>query len=236
MSLEIKNAANLQEWRSIRSVMEKLPKIIYETLPPVKLYLDELQEITAFLKEHYGDKIEIRTKDYKFNDVDALQQLDAAKIHHLEIFAGEKLYSAEIEMVLKRSDVRIICKQDTPTNQGIVTKLKELLLKRKRLVNTYRRFWPLGILIPTGVVTFLTARYSIKLPGLVGASIGALGMLLFNLWIILADYRYHTIIIPKLKRDAPSFWTRNKDQIWLVVIGAIVGTIITSIVALLIKD
>jgi hypothetical protein len=216
--------------------MEKLPKIIYETLPPIKLYLDELNEIIDLLKEHYGDKIEIRTKDYKFNDVDVLQQLDAAKIHHLEISAGEKWYSGEIEMELKRNDVKIICKQDTPTNRGIVAKLKDLLLKRKRLVNTYRRFWPLGILIPAGVVTLVTTRYSVNLPRLVSAGLGALGMLLFNLWIILADYRYHTVIIPKLKRDAPSFWTRNKDQIWLVVIGAIVGTIITSIVALLIKD
>lgn len=214
--------------------MEKLPKIIYETVPPVKLYLDDLQEIETLLKEHYGDKIEIRTKEYKFNSVDGLQQLDEPKIYHLKISVGEGIFASDVEMELKRSEATIFCRTDTPKDHGIVNKLKELLLNRKRLARKLRPLWFL-CLIASLVVLYLFQRYSTSLPIILVLAIIALILVTLQLWIVLADIRYHCIIIPKWKRDAPSFWTRNKDQIWLLIIGAIVGAIITAIVTLLLK-
>jgi hypothetical protein len=213
--------------------VEKLPKIIYEPLPAVKLYLDDLQEITSFLMEHYGDKIELRTTEYKISNVDNLPLLKDPRIKYLRILGGGETFS-DVEIEFKRDTASIFCRADTPFNRGVVEYLKALILKRERYVSKAR--WLMIPVIAFYGLVGIWQRFihPIQTWGEVLAFLFlTITFLLFTGWFCWGNLLNHSIIIPNLKKDVPSFWQRNKDQIWLVILGGVLGALLTVVGALL---
>lgn len=70
------------------------------------------------------------------------------------------------------------------------------------------------------------------------------GLALVTWFMLTMPYIYYTnynrkkqysIIILKHKVKSPSFWQRNKDQIWLLLLGGGVGSFLTILVQLIEK-
>jgi hypothetical protein len=211
--------------------VEKLPKIIYEPLPAVKLYLDDLQEITSFLMEHYGDKIELRTTEYKISNVDNLPLLKDRRIKYLRILAGGETFSA-VEIEFKRDVASIFCRADTLFNRGVAEYLKALILKRERYVSKAR--WLMIPVITLYGLVGIGQRFfhPVQTWGEVLAFLFlTIAFVLFTGWFCWGNLLNHSIIITNLKKDVPSFWQRNKDQIWLLIFGAVIGALLAGAAA-----
>ncbi len=211
--------------------MEKLPKSIYRSLPLLRVYLDDLQEIENILKEHFDGKVEVRTKDYKIDSVEELQKLKDTQINHIRFIGG----TFDLDVELKPDNGNIYCTQDCPLNRGIVSQIEELLLKRKRRfdINLAKLWWVALIYSLVTLFWFIKSGFSISIKVSLALTGGSILIMTYYYYIWRADNRRHSIVILKHKTESPSFWQRNKDQIWLLLIGGVVGSFLTLLVQLI---
>ena len=205
--------------------MRKLKKSITRELPPVKLYLDDLESICDILKQK-AKGIDITTEDYKVEDVKQLKSLETKKIHYLSI----KCSDPYITMEFYPSSASIYYAEDSTYNRGILSEIEDVLSKRKVFLGR-----------------FLASNWAACLNGaLIGGSFSAMiGMPKTYTWLFLAlellfilsmiflcrfAFRsYSTIILLERKREVP-FWKRNSDQILVAIIAAIASSLVTVFV------
>ncbi|MEK0338501.1 MAG: hypothetical protein QQN41_13815, partial [Nitrosopumilus sp.] len=95
--------------------MRKIKKPIRKELPPVKLYLDDLQSICEILKQK-TNSIDITTEDYELEDIKQLKSLEIEKIHYLSIKCSDPYISIEFDP----SSASIYFAEDTTYNRGIL--------------------------------------------------------------------------------------------------------------------
>jgi hypothetical protein len=202
--------------------MKRIKKPISKELPPVKLYLDDLKHIYEILKERVKS-IEITTEDYEVEDINQLKNLEIKKLHRLSIECSNPYITIEFHP----SSASIYFAEDSTYNRGILSEIEDIISKRKVFLGRFlTSFW----------ANFLIG-------GLIGGSfIGMLVMPKTYAWLFLAlelifilsmiflwrfAFRSYSTIILLERKEESSFWKRNRDQIFIVIIGAIAGSLVT---------
>ena len=109
--------------------MKELKKTISVSLPPIRLYLDDVQRIYDILKKNC-ERIDIKTDKYEFNDVSDLEKLKATKIHKLDF----SCYTPYISIGFNTSSARIYIGEDTTLNRGVLSEINEVLSNCRRNV------------------------------------------------------------------------------------------------------
>lgn len=201
--------------------MRQLNKPIRKYFTPVKLYLNDLENIYNILKE-YTNNVDIYTDNYRVEDIQKLKNLEVKKEHYLFI----RCRDPNIELVFRPNQADIYFSEDTITNRGILSKIEEVLDKSKV---HFGRF-----LISNWMYLIFLLIFFGLMP------INNLGLSYFN-WIIIAylviviflvallynfaTKSYSTIVYIN-KKDESSFWKRNKDKIWVAIISGTISAII----------
>ena len=207
-------------------LMEKISQHLSKEFSIVRLYLDDLEAINEILSQMEGS-VTWTTETYKFDSLNEL--LDNYKlpaIHKLVI--ESRVPYVTIELRHFRSTVTVVSYE--PRDEGIFTQLNKILQnsqsKYQYLFST-KFFWILMII-------FFLALYGIEPeihPGIYGTYLAlAFSLSFYGGWI----KAYKNTKIKLINRhEEKNFWARNKDQIILIVIGALLGSLLTYLIQLI---
>jgi hypothetical protein len=212
--------------------MQKKNSSYFEKFMPVTLYLDDLEEIIGYLK-NVADNIFIETDEYEYKSLDELlSNTDCETIYDLELASGDQKVNILTKITLNLETNRILLYRSDNEERlrGGFEKIKDVLKERER---TYLRY----LLIPWSVNATLIGlglfvmKFWFYLPPFVSPIaifimlVGCIGLV----WYLVREKNKYSIIVLKRRSNQISFWKRYKDQIWLLVIGAIVGSVVTII-------
>jgi len=201
--------------------MKKIEKEQSFDPKPVKLYLEDIENIFSLLSETY-EKVLLRTDEFELESVDELKKLNIDNISRLSIIAHQDGWPSFLLSIFY-DEIGIRIWKDNPTSLGVQEKIKQILKKRERssflqlLYNKAAAFIVLWFLL-ISLILSLSQKSSIVL-------LNILAIALTVLWVFFAYKSTQNLIILKHSINAPSFLKRNSE--------AILVTIITSIITLL---
>jgi len=207
--------------------MQKLTKSLSEHLPPVKLFLDDLEQIVEILQE-VSKKVKISTNDYAFEDLKELVNKKYESINKLHISISDPYVSLDLESY----GISLYIEKDEPISRGLFEKIKQILIQRKRpfgwlLTNWYLAGIFAGISIPLLIIGIEKNISSFIILGII--PFGCIAAI-WTVYGLRNQSKSNSIIIPKYKNEAPSFIKRNSDKIILIIFSALAGGIITFLV------
>jgi len=207
--------------------MLKLKKALSERLPPLILYIEDIDSIYQLFAEVNPD-VRISTADYAFDNLEELKESGVEKTHYLSMEISEPNISLKLEPYL----ATLQCDDDTAIQRGTIEKIKNVLLRRKRNLT---KFLQSGVL--AGVCVGFSAWYLI--PGLADHDARKMGIglttfvvgLVWSWWAIVRSHTVYPTIYISPRRTPPQFLERRKDEIILAIIAAVVGSLITLLVS-----
>jgi hypothetical protein len=215
--------------------MEKIKKTIDRKLPPLVLYLDDIQELYEFLKGIAKKTVVIETCNYRLNSPDELSKLKEEKTNSIAFECNEPYLSVNL---YESGGSILISKRDIGDNEaeGIAVNIERILLSRKRSVvfSIVSKPYFIGSLCGFSVFLALSSKNSesfiLPLFSLASFIVTVCGFVFGYLFSL----RWYNTVFFKLRKESPSFWKRNKDQIIVGVVTAVITAIITSFVTAII--
>ena len=202
--------------------MEQIKDSISKKLPPLKLYIDDLEEICSVVSRHCKN-ISIEACGYKLDNCAELEKLNEKKIEDFHIEGrGDK----NILIWLYRNSASFNIYSGDTESKGIVAELEEAFLKAKLRV----WFVPGWLFVVSFGMLIVTARIA-------EPTVQTISLLLLSLGVfILTGFDYYfkmerfCRIIPVYRSTRKNnFWSRNKDQLILNLISSAAGVFLGCI-------
>lgn len=206
--------------------MKKISPQYSESLPPVKLFLDDVEKILETFRE-LGEEIIIQTAEYEIENLEELTKLHRDQITDIKILHRKPFVS----LSLNNSGIHLYIEKDTPELRGVFAKIKDVLLCRKR----YLAFNESDILLVTTPIIFLAGMniyendWSKKI---LGIGLLIVGVFIFIRSFVISTKKYALIILKYSNQEMP-FWIRNMDNIFVAVISAFLGYLISLLTNIL---
>jgi len=195
-----------------------------EFLKPVTLFRDDLDRIVEILQAA-SPKISIETDEYVFESVDDLVKTGQKIINNLVITCGDILTSPHLMLFLKPHRIELFAREDEPLSRGLFEKIKDILIKRERI---YARFLHAGwVLFAFAIALPILGIWYKNSPLSAFSFLFTLSGILIMTWARRDRFERYSTIFLKKRAEQDSFWDRNKDQVLLAVISAVVGGLIT---------
>lgn len=205
--------------------MKKINRSLSNYYLPVKLYLNDLFEIEAILKES-SEHIKIEVEDYQFSSVEELSE----NLHN-KIITELELSNEYASIYLKPTTTSLHVQVNNITGSGLFYKLDSLLRKKRRPLWFLYSYYIL-IPFPTIIIYLLNPYLFIdKTFRYILITIFVLSFF----WIVFIRINRNSLVIISENNSITNLWTRKKDDLLLIIIGAILGAIGTLIVNLLFK-
>ena len=209
--------------------MKKIEKGITRSLPSIKIYKDELAEIYKLIKSELKGDVKILACGYEFDSIKEMDELSEETTNDLTIKFG--FY--QFNVFLNKFRCEIYSENENSHSEGVVSKIERILLKGKRVMQPWliSRWWPLFALtfIMAVCVILLPMRYFLYSLILCAIVLGIGGLQGF--WKL----NYYSIVVFKYRKESPSFLKRNKDKILLMIIGALLGSLLTIITTMILE-
>ncbi len=135
--------------------MKKAGKAIVKQMPPVKIYLDDLQELYNILK-NTCEKVTINTDIGVISDFEQLKYLNNKKIHNLSLDCCNPYISLD----LKKDGARLYIAEGLKFNKGILAEIERTLGRCYR--NLARVFANYALLIISCIVLITMSFLALK--------------------------------------------------------------------------
>ena len=209
--------------------MKKIEKSQSKVLPSVRLFRDDLDQAAEMLRETC-EKVVFIYSDYEFESLEELAQKVGSRISSLEI----KGVGPYVSLHLKRDfpAVFLYCSEGKES-QTIFLRLKDFLMSKVKW-QTYVFSPSVGIISLVLFIVSLIAISQNSVRSVITNPYVRLFPLIF-LFVALASAVYRSgiayTIILEARHQRLSFFSRKKDDIIMLILGAIIGTIITAVVA-----
>ena len=216
-----------------RNFIRRVPKSQRINFKPVKIYLDDVEIIYNILQE-ISEDISIETDEYAIKDIKQLSRLNKERITMLRF----KVLEPFITLDLTPHEAQLYISGDDLVSVGVFEKLKKAVARRQRFSTlSFRYIWlialPVSFLLSQVILSLGRKDYTTAWLSFAGFAIG----ILWYLYNAYQDMNRHSLIILKYRRDTPSFWRRNADNIKVELIsgtfGAILGAVLGVIATLL---
>jgi hypothetical protein len=200
----------------------------------VRLYLDDIEFCHEQLSK-LGD-VTIESGEWEFDSVDELRKLpELAKLSHdstrvLELKVSTDGWRRSATVSVSKSSVYIRCRVEDEDAELQARGLLDTLVEH---VKSRRTFLSKALGYPT-IALLLIVAVALVVFGLSSGrdNVGFAGLVLFpvamltNLIVGYRSTERAAVVILRYRRDAPSFWKRNRDQL---LVGLIVGVIVAAI-------
>src|SRR5216684_1723774 len=198
--------------------MEKVKKrkSFTRSYRPVVIWLEDLEEIVATLQETTKD-VQISTDDYRFTTVDEVKEHFGPKTQ----FAMEITSSAPyLRLQLTRLWVELYVSPD-PQSAKLFHEIDGVLSRCQRSV--FYRYW---LIVPSMVALYSDFVFP-KVPAtVVITGLGTVGAFWFLCVCFVTMSRCAVIYLQRRSESSP-FFERTKDQLLLLLIGGLLGGVIT---------
>jgi len=209
-------------------------------LQPLKMYLEEIEELVALFHKKCA-KVTISDKQYSYESLSDLKA-HVPKMGELDIQGenpGLHLLLNHAEETIKGNPQTRIVINELRTEEisdeadALFREVKDFLTEHEQ-PRVRKLLLVLAIVPAGGVIWFATHIYKYR------ENVSALGLVAcisgFALLLIMSLNSPFQLTLES-KLDSQSFWAVNKDKIWLLIIGAIVGiasTLVTQFLSRLI--
>lgn len=211
--------------------MKRRHKNLIKNYKMPHLFRDELEKIELILTEANVKGYKIVTPDFEYEKVSEIPK-DIKPLFELQIISSDPY----MELNFSRNSARIFVGRNDLISQGIFSKIDQILTNSQRKTRWF--FSQLGPFIGGASFTLLLIGLSfIKTKpniGIIFLSLSFIGIL-WGIFSFRIDLNKFSIIEVIKRREKPSFLKRNKDQILLILLGAIIGSMITLLLKLLLK-
>lgn len=200
--------------------MKRLRKSLVRLLPPVTLFVDDVERIIEIMSKASTDPtFTVKTDEYSLEHAKQLENLKGEKVGKLKITLREPWISVEVE----DDWVRLYAEEDSPVTRGILSEVKDLLRPRRRMLSiaetrsTFAVF--LLLLLAGSLVSELGKGQWWGYGGYVFAAAG--------LVVVIRMFTVKSVIIPARRIERESFWQRNRDQIVVAALTAVLTFVAT---------
>lgn len=204
--------------------MEKIVGSHSEYLKPAKLYLGELKDIYGIFRETCK-RTSLTSEGYHLSNLDEIPEMKKDVLREFEL-VGHEPY---ISLKMGPGNIRLYIEEATTKARGAFEQIKEILVKSERNVILNFHSYTLGVLsLFAGSISIALSipPPSFSIPLIVyGIMLCALGVFLHWREYSFAK-RQNCIIIPVARIESPGFIKRNRDNIPLMLISALVGALL----------
>jgi hypothetical protein len=203
--------------------MKRLVQSIRKTLPPLTLYLDDIEYFIDRLKD-VTPNIVIRTPEYELNDASELSDIKQKLVRDFIITTQDP----SITLTLTKSSADLLLAADEPQGRFAIEHIYDYLCQRRaniRVILPY--FMPLPLIVLFFVFLYVNAHYPDAITKYstlllsIFAFLGGLLLLCSAVGTFLQNNRYSIVFLTH-RSDTPSFWQRNWEKLLIKLIpGAI---------------
>lgn len=216
--------------------MKKKSKNYSQNFKMPHLFREDLEEIENVLKELTIREYKVETKDFEYKTVQEIP-ISNDPVNDFHIHA----YDPYISLDLNNFSARIYASDDDIKTIGIVKKITDIISKRERkslwyLSNLSTWLAPIFFIVPPQIWAKLDEK-KIQ-PNKIWLVILAIVFVLSVIWWTigyLASLKKYSLIEFTYKKNKTNFLTRNKDQIVVGIIVAIISIITTLLFQKLFK-
>ena len=194
-------------------------------LDPVVLYIDDLEQIVSYFDESSID-VDISTDEYVLDNIQELENISTEILTSMTI----KSSSPYISLKLYDNSLQVYISNDDAISRGILEKIKQLLISRRRRTFFIYKTWFHSIYGAFGTLSWLiiiTGLAKDNIPAILFGIIFAVIIYLMLKWSKKISFKKYCTIYLKKRIDTPSFWKRNRDQITIAIIAALTGGLVT---------
>lgn len=194
-------------------------------LPPVRMYLDDLEELVRYLEKHVGEVV-VEVGNDVAEKIPDLLQLGEDRVRNLTLKADasdETHLSVTVQFASSLFSW-VNTTSRSPVAHGIVHGVCDIISRHERRVLgfSHKRLqdfpaWVFGLpmlIAILGPFVLTTNQYTI---------VSVLSWLVLILLILLSFFPRRSLFILRYRKDAPSFWKRKGDDI---VVGVVVGIVL----------
>jgi hypothetical protein len=187
----------------------------------VKIYKNDAAEILEIFKLGGNGKVTISDKEYEYESLEEIEKQSGAKLKELDFVR----YSPHLRVSLGTSGAYIYS-IDTEQSLADMVRIQELLKSRKRPVVS-KLLHPITLLglVSLAILGFRKASLEFFPMALNSGSMILLGATLCFCYYVGSFSQ----VFLTFKHEEKSFWARNKDNLVIVVITAIITGLITVI-------
>jgi len=187
------------------------------------LFREDLEEIEEILKESDPENLKFETNDFEYGSVKEIPEKDK-RLDYFHI----QIYRPYISIDFSKTSAYIYASEKDIKSLGIAGKIADVVKKRERKFLFYIRSFSgifsgilFGIPFFFMLINFdISKRLAIILLFLLFG--GIVSIILFT-----NNIPRYSIIELYYKKDKPSFFVKNRDQIILITFGTILGAIAT---------
>jgi hypothetical protein len=192
----------------------KIEKKLTKRYGPVVLWWDDVVELFEAVRASAKD-IEISTENYKFSTLEAAKEhFGETPQHVLKITASSPYVSVDGDKI----GISVYVGSG-PASAGLFLELDQVLSKRQRKPKWMYSNWTMLPPLALGPVQYAFSG--------VGLRLGLLGLqLAFFVWFLRAAFigmKRGTVVYSRRRSESKGFVSRNKDQLALMIISALVG-------------
>ena len=210
-------------------VMAKIKKAYQLRLKPVRLYLDDVDELAATLKEIAG-KVELTTPGFGVDEPADLRELGKTEIHELKFVIREPY----VVLDLTPTYASVYADDDTVITRGVVSKLTEILNRRRLLLFRVDRSaitWAAFVALTTALF------YSFILAAVKGIPLFAVPLLVavaaslaYTIVVGRLTARAYNVVVLKSRSEGAGFWIKYRDYVVVAAVVLILASLITPLV------
>lgn len=196
--------------------MKKREQSLSQEFKPMKLYYEDLEEIYDVFKEHPGE-VKFDADTYELENLNEVLDIKKDDFTDFKIYA----HNPYVSLDFSKNSIRLYISDDTPFQRGLFEKLKTVLKKKERyFISSLFSYYAYALLIVVmSTLSYWENRY-------ITYSIGASAAFFYALYTMYV-FKWRSIIVPSHRSSRPNFLQRNKDQIILVIISAIIGGLVS---------
>ena len=196
--------------------MEKVrkQKSFDQSYRSVVLWSEDLAEIMSLLSEKAKD-VRLSTDDYIFKTVEEAKEHFGSQVQFaMEITSSSPFVRLEFSRMAVRLHV-----SSGPQSAQLFHDINAVLVRRQR--SAFYSWWWLVPIVLAGVASrfFPEQENAITVAQLVCTA--------WYLWVLFVTLRRTSVITLQRRSEARPFFERNKDQLILLLIGGVVGGLIT---------
>lgn len=209
--------------------MQKIEDSITKSYLPVKIYIDQIEEIANLFKEN-NIEYTLQTDHYKYDSFSEL--INSSKETTIKMLKINT-HSPYISIELNKRWANLYTSSNKTFTAGIFYKIDKILTDSRRFLSFFYSYY---FIFSANIIIFLSNLLSKKwqlYPEYIDNTLN----IIWFLWlikIIYVRYNHHALIQLVKKGNAPNFFQRKKDDLILALvsgsIGAILGAIITKYV------
>lgn len=210
--------------------MKKIESHLGESLKPVKLYKEDIQEILRVLSK-LDQETKIRVNQYELESIDELENLPDKSIHTLVLSTHGENY---VSVNFNESSVFLYANDNKPAQKGIYQELKELLISKKDWLSILAHTTVLSGLYTGISIWFISDAITKEENAGLNWSAGMFMLITGILWAVFGvrkQSKNFSRIYSESRPDNKNFWIRNSDQLVIMLLSVTLATAGALIIA-----